>query len=181
MAIRRYGFNNEGHRQVHERVLEFKTKYPSVIVGVNLGANKTSTDRIQDYCEGVKVFSDVADYLVINISSPNTPNLRELQQGDNLSDLLQRVIKVRNSQSRLVPLFLKVAPDLSEGDMKSICNCVSRKETRVDGLIVSNTTTSREILKTESNVKLEPGGLSGAPLENISTELVAKFYKELQG
>lgn len=160
---------------------EFKAKYPNFVVGVNLGANKTSKDRIQDYCEGVKVFSDCADYFVINISSPNTPNLRELQNSENLSELLQRVIAVRNSQSHSIPLFLKVAPDLSDSDIKSICRYIFRTESRVDGLIVSNTTVGRDALKTESDIKMEAGGLSGAPLENTSTELVGKFYKEVQG
>jgi dihydroorotate dehydrogenase len=127
------------------------------------------------------LFSNCADYFVINISSPNTPNLRELQQGENLSELLRRVIQARNSQSRRVPLFLKVAPDLNDVDIKAICKFVSQKDTKVDGLVVSNTTISRDTLKTESQSKFETGGLSGQPLEKVSTELVGRFYKELKG
>lgn len=148
---------------------------------MNLGANKDSPDRISDYCTGIKAFSDSADYFVINISSPNTPNLRDLQKSESLSELLQRVVATRNSQSRRVPLFLKVAPDLNDQDIKAICKTVSQKDTKVDGLIVSNTTVSRDNVMTESKVKFETGGLSGKPLEKMSTELVSKFYTELRG
>lgn len=182
ILICRYGFNNDGHEEVHSRVVQFKKEYPEFVVGVNLGANKTSPDRVEDYCKGIRVFSDSADYFVINISSPNTPNLRELQQGDNLSGLLKRVLEVRNAQSRKVPVFVKVAPDLTDADIKNISALVVHKDTKVDGLIVSNTTVTRpSSLSTQSASKLETGGLSGQPLEKMSTILVGKFYKELKG
>jgi len=163
------------------RVEEFKKKYPTSVIGINLGANKESPDRIHDYCQGIEAFSNTADYFVINISSPNTPNLRELQKSESLKTLLERVIRTRDGQSRKVPLFLKVAPDLTEADIKSISQTVSDKKTRVDGLIVCNTTVSRDSLNTNSPVVNEVGGLSGKPLEKKSTELVSRFYKELKG
>ncbi|CAG7834544.1 unnamed protein product [Allacma fusca] len=178
-VINRYGFNNDGKEIVRKRLQEFKQRDPNYTVGVNLGANKDSPDRIKDYCEGVEAFSDTADYFVINISSPNTPNLRDLQKSESLPELLQRVINTRNAQERNVPIFLKVAPDLKDEDIRSISKTVLKKESRVDGLIVSNTTISRNGLA--SNLKDQIGGLSGKPLEKTSTELVGKFYKEIQG
>jgi dihydroorotate dehydrogenase len=166
---------------VSARVKDFKTKYPKSVLGINLGANKSSEDRVEDYCKGIETFSSTADYFVINISSPNTPNLRDLQKSESLKDLLERVISTRDSQARKVPIFLKVAPDLTESDIKSICSTVSSKRTKVDGLIVSNTTISRDNLTQDSKLRNESGGLSGKPLEQMSTELVRKFYKELKG
>jgi dihydroorotate dehydrogenase len=105
--------------------------------------------------------------------------LRDLQNSESLPELLQRVVSTRNAQERKVPVFLKVAPDLKDEDIKSICRTVLQKDTRVDGLIISNTTISRDGLSSE--LKDQAGGLSGKPLEKASTALVGKFYKEMKG
>jgi len=180
-VINRYGFNNDGHEAVHTRVLEFKNTNPKYPIGINLGANKESLDRVSDYCKGIEAFCDCADYFVINVSSPNTPNLRELQKSENLNELLKKVVDTRNRQERKIPVFLKVAPDLTDPDIKNICTAIKKKETKIEGIIVSNTTISRENLKSENQLQSEVGGLSGKPLAKISTELIGKFYKELNG
>ncbi|CAL8144109.1 unnamed protein product [Orchesella dallaii] len=180
-VLNRYGFNNDGHEQVYSRVQQFKSEHPGYIVGVNLGANKDSSNRISDYCKGIERFSDTADYFVINISSPNTPNLRDLQKSETLPELLQNVMLTRDSQTRRVPVFLKVAPDITDADIKSISKIVLSKETKVDGIIISNTTIKRDNLESDAKLTQESGGLSGKPLERTSTFLVAKFYSELKG
>ncbi|ODN01000.1 Dihydroorotate dehydrogenase (quinone), mitochondrial [Orchesella cincta] len=180
-VINRYGFNNDGHEQVYMRVQEFKSQHPDYIVGVNLGANKESPNRISDYCKGIERFSNTADYFVINISSPNTPNLRDLQKSETLPELLQNVMYTRDNQTRRVPVFLKVAPDITDADIKSICKTVLSEGTKIDGIIISNTTITRDDLESDPKVTQESGGLSGKPLERASTILVAKFYSELNG
>lgn len=106
----RYGFNNDGHDVVYKRVNQFKIQHPNYVVGVNLGANKDSPNRISDYCKGVEKFSDTADYFVINISSPNTPNLRDLQKSESLPELLRvrenYCVHLANS-NRLIQIFTK--------------------------------------------------------------------------
>ncbi|MBO0906490.1 quinone-dependent dihydroorotate dehydrogenase [Jiella sonneratiae] len=176
-VINRLGFNNDGHADAAERLAARAKK--SGIVGVNVGANKDSKDRIADYVEGVNVFESFASYLTINISSPNTPGLRDLQSGDDLDRLLKAVVAARNgyaaiTASRRRPVFVKVAPDLSEDQIEEIADAVRRRE--VDGLIVSNTTLSRDGLAGES-LAGEAGGLSGRPLMRRSTWVLARFRR----
>lgn len=169
-VINRMGFNNEGLEAVKAR-LEARQDSPSKAggpVGVNLGANKDSDDRANDYAVLLKSLSGLADFFTVNISSPNTPGLRTLQSGDALDELLKKVNDVRWAE----PVFLKVAPDLVEADIDAIVNAVQVHA--LSGLIVSNTTLERpESLK--SAHKGEAGGLSGLPLKSRSTEVLRQF------
>ena len=172
-VINRLGFNNEGHARALSRLSARQGR--GGIVGVNIGANRDSLDRIADYEEGVRTFAPVASYLSVNISSPNTSGLRALQDRESLSELLQRVMRARDEKAgqigRSVPVFLKIAPDLSEKGLADIAEEVLDK--KVDGLIVSNTTLSREGLS-DASAK-EAGGLSGKPLFDLSTMVLARM------
>jgi len=164
-VINRMGFNNRGQAAALERLGKRQRRG---IVGVNIGANKDSADRIADYVTGVKAMSPVADYLTVNISSPNTPGLRNLQAGGELVELLAAVREVRSPG---IPIFLKVAPDLDSGDHERIVRAAI--DHGIDALIVSNTTISRAPLKSrEAN---EAGGLSGRPLKTLALEQLRKF------
>lgn len=168
-VINRMGFNNEGHAAALARLAARGRKG---ITGVNLGANKDSTDRIADYVTGIAAFSGVADYLAINISSPNTPGLRAMQSRTELQVLLGRLNEVRAKAPRRSPMLLKIAPDLREDELEDIAACCGNGA--VDGVIVSNTTTSRPALR--SIHAKEQGGLSGAPLFALSTRQLARLY-----
>jgi dihydroorotate dehydrogenase len=172
-VINRLGFNNEGHVAVLAR-LE-KTK-PSGIVGVNLGANRDSTDRVADYERGIEVFGAVADYLAINISSPNTPGLRDLQAAERLAELLTRCISARNRTGRRVPLFVKLSPDLDDAELDETAAAIAGAG--IEGIIVSNTTVRRDGLRA-SREAAESGGLSGAPLFARSTRALARLRRRL--
>lgn len=181
--INRYGFNSEGYEAVYDRLYQAREKdHYTGVFGVNLGKNKDSTTPEQDYVEGIKLFSELADYLVINVSSPNTPGLRDLQRKEELEQLLETVMIARNrlplTQRR--PIFLKLAPDISEEDVIDVATVVSKDKCRVDGLIISNTTLDRKELHSKTNVK-ETGGLSGPPLRLKSTHLIAKLYHLTNG
>ena len=164
-VINRMGFNNAGQAAALERL---KKRERRGIVGVNIGANKDSADRIADYAEGVRRMSPVADYLTVNISSPNTPGLRNLQSGGELVELLAAV---RDARGPGIPLFLKVAPDLESGDHERIVRAAI--DTGIDALIVSNTTISRPMLR--SRHAGETGGLSGRPLKALALEQLRNF------
>ncbi|MGV0820082.1 quinone-dependent dihydroorotate dehydrogenase [Martelella sp. AMO21009] len=172
-VINRMGFNNDGHDALAAR-LE-RRRGPGVI-GVNIGANKTSEDRIADYVAGIARFSGLADYLTVNISSPNTPGLRDLQARAELARLLGRVAEAREKAARKVPVFLKIAPDLTEEGLDDIVAEVL--DSTLDGVIVSNTTLSRAGLR-EAKLAGEAGGLSGAPLFDRSTALLARMRQRL--
>jgi dihydroorotate dehydrogenase len=164
-VINRLGFNNQGQEAAAERLgKRFRTRG---IIGVNVGANKDSADRIADYVTGVRAMSEVADYLTINISSPNTPGLRGLQDEDALRGLLATVQEARTDK----PIFLKVAPDLEPGDPERIVRAAI--DHKVDALIISNTTVSRPPLKSRHGN--ETGGLSGAPLRSLALEALRSF------
>lgn len=174
-VINRLGFNNQGHDRAHERLAARRGRQG--IVGVNIGANKDSADRIGDYETGVRRFAAVASYLTVNISSPNTPGLRNLQGRQSLAELLSRVMAARQEAAgRVVPVFLKIAPDLHEGDLEDVAAEVADKQ--VDGVIVSNTTIGRPPLKNRAFAG-EAGGLSGAPLFERSTIMLAKMRRLL--
>nr|CAG4647175.1 EOG090X08P9 [Megafenestra aurita]SVE92478.1 EOG090X08P9 [Megafenestra aurita] len=180
--INRYGFNSEGHEAVYSRVKVEGERQNRAIIGVNLGKNKLSENAAEDYVAGVKKFGDIADYLVINVSSPNTPGLRGLQQKVELESLISRVVEARNSLtcSKLPPVLLKIAPDLSLEEKEDIASVVLKEKCRVDGLIVCNTTVSRPSnLKSDS--KNESGGLSGEPLKDISTQCIKDIYRLTRG
>lgn len=180
--INRYGFNSDGHDTVHKRLVDLKKDGSTCVLGVNLGKNKTSSNPIQDYVDGIKRFGEIADYLVINISSPNTPGLRDWQHSSQLQELLKTVVSTKNDLPvpSKPPLLLKLAPDLSEQERKEIANVISRKECKVDGLIISNTTVAREE-ELKSLSSKESGGLSGKPLAHPSTELIKDMYVLTKG
>jgi dihydroorotate dehydrogenase len=173
-VINRLGFNNEGHAALLDRMRVRKGR--GGIVGVNIGANKDSVDRIVDYEAGVTAFAPLASYLTVNISSPNTPGLRSLQSREALAELLARVMTARTSAQSKTPVFLKIAPDLSESEMDDIAEEVLASG--VDGLIVSNTTLARTGL-TNPDHRSETGGLSGRPLFARSTAVLARMRKRL--
>ncbi len=174
-VVNRYGFNNAGHAPARERL---SARRRVGIVGVNVGANKDAQDRVADYVAGVTAFADVASYLTINVSSPNTPGLRDLQAPDALSELLARVIEARDHTLARPPLLLKIAPDLSRAELDGIVRVARARG--VDGMIVSNTTLARP--KTlRSPLAGESGGLSGAPLFELSTRRLAQTYLRVEG
>ena len=172
-VINRMGFNNGGQAAAFERLLR-RNQRPG-IVGVNIGANKDAADRIADYATGVKVMAGVARYLTVNISSPNTPGLRALQDRGALAELLSAVTEARPVPGP--PIFLKVAPDLEPADIDDIAEIVGQH--RMDGLIISNTTISRPPLR--SRHAGESGGLSGAPLRDLAQARIADFHKATGG
>ncbi len=143
-------------------------------MGVNIGANKDSPDRIADYVAGIAAFEDVASYITINISSPNTPGLRNLQSKAELQRLLERVNDARRSSK---PILLKIAPDLASDDLADVA--LVCRGGGVDGVIISNTTLSRPALK--SPHADEAGGLSGVPLFDLSTRCLESFHKMTDG
>jgi dihydroorotate dehydrogenase len=173
-VINRMGFNNEGHWEAHKRLARRKRLG---IVGVNIGANKDSVDRASDYVAGLAAFSDLADYITINISSPNTPGLRGLQSAQELEHLLKRLNDARATQARKPAMLLKIAPDLGDAEMQDIAACCSGGA--VDGVIISNTSLSRPALA--SPHAPESGGLSGRPLFHLSTRQLARFHLLTKG
>ena len=174
-VINRMGFNNEGHAAVLKR-LEARRSLPGT-VGVNIGANKESADRVADYVQGVACFASCANYITINVSSPNTPGLRGLQSREELEKLLARVHAALAKQKTKVPVLLKIAPDLTIAEMDGIAKCCSSGG--VDGVIISNTTTSRPVLNSQHAT--ETGGLSGRPLRKLATQQLARFYLKTNG
>lgn len=181
--VNRYGFNSEGHEVVYERIQKLRQDGDlKVTLGINLGRNKTSQDNIEDYVQGIRKFSVLADYLVVNISSPNTPGLRTMQNKSTLQSLLTEIVKARNAlpPSDQRPILVKIAPDLSDGCVQEIIAVIQKKECAIDGLIVSNTTIDRPSDLKSINAG-QIGGLSGAPLSTKSTQLVAKVYKWTNG
>ena len=171
-VINRMGFNNGGQALAAER-LAARGKARDLIVGVNIGANKDAVDRIADYETGVRQMSAYADYLTVNISSPNTPGLRALQDRGALDELLGRVMAARGADGP--PILLKVAPDLEATDVDDIAQLVLAHH--IDGLIVSNTTISRPALRSRHGG--ETGGLSGAPLHDLALAQLGNFRKLL--
>ncbi|ODQ59272.1 hypothetical protein WICANDRAFT_63769 [Wickerhamomyces anomalus NRRL Y-366-8] len=197
-VINRYGFNSNGHVDVvirlKERLEKFFRKNPQVvnvnnslrdgkILGINLGKNKTG-DEVQDYLKGVENFNEFADFLIINVSSPNTPGLRNLQGESKLTNLLTEIVNKRdqlsiNAQAK-TPILVKIAPDLNESEIQSIVN--SAKKSKINGIIVSNTTIQRpSTLKSSSTLTEQTGGLSGAPLKPYSLKALRTAAKYTQG
>lgn len=172
-VINRMGFNNQGHDAVFARL---KGQRIGAALGVNIGANKDSEDFVADYVRGVERFADLADYLTVNISSPNTPGLRNLQAEEALARLLGAVLKARSKARIRVPVFLKIAPDLDEKALDAIARTIA--ETDLDGLIVSNTTLERKMIAGMDN-EAETGGLSGKPLFNLATQRLAQMRQRV--
>ncbi len=176
-VINRLGFNNEGHERCLERLS--RRRVGTGILGVNVGANRDSTDRIEDFRLGVERFAAHSSYIAVNISSPNTPGLRDLQGRAMLAGLLSAVAAERALRDKVLakrtPLFLKIAPDLGEADLDDIAAEVLDKG--IDGVIVSNTTIRRDGLA--GAAAAEQGGVSGRPLFRRSTAALARMRARL--
>ena len=172
-VVNRMGFNNEGHDAAFERLRGLRV--PAAL-GVNIGANKDSADFVADYVLGVTRFADLADYLTVNVSSPNTPGLRNLQADEALRRLLGEVLTARARAKTRVPVLLKIAPDLDEAGMDASARVIL--DTDLDGLIVSNTTISRDPVLGLENAS-ETGGLSGKPLFDLSTQRLAQMRQRV--
>lgn len=167
-VINRMGFNNDGQDAAAGRLEKMRRRPLPGPLGINIGANKQSTDRIADYVRGMQAMERFADYITVNISSPNTPGLRALQDKAALKDLLAQVMAARQGTT---PVFLKVAPDLEPADIDDIVEVAMAHH--LDALIVSNTTISRPALR--SPHAAEAGGLSGAPLKSLSLQRLRDF------
>jgi dihydroorotate dehydrogenase len=173
--INRLGFNNEGQAAALARLRD----RPRGVVGVNVGAGRDSDDRIADYVTGIERMAQVASYLTVNISSPNTPGLRDLQAPAALDELLKRVQAARQALPHKPPLLVKLAPDLADVDLPEVVGIIQAHG--VDGIIVSNTTLSREGVGGTLAFARESGGLSGHPLFARSTRMLARVYQLTQG
>lgn len=174
-VINRLGFNNAGAAVVLARLAARANA--GGIVGVNIGANRDSPDRTQDYVRLIETFAAVAGYFTVNVSSPNTPGLRDLQQAQALDDLLARVIDARERvqpRAGSTPVLLKIAPDLTLPNLDDVVG-IARKH-RVDGMVVGNTTIARPGSLRDRNKAREAGGLSGRPLFKLSTRMLAETY-----
>jgi dihydroorotate dehydrogenase len=179
-VVNRMGFNNDGAEAALRR-LAGRAHLPG-IVGVNVGANKDSPDRIADYVSLIETFAPVASYFTVNVSSPNTPGLRSLQQASALDDLLARVIDARERVRQNAgesPVLLKIAPDLSLNELDDVVHIARSR--RVDGMVVGNTTIARPSALRETSRAREAGGLSGRPLFRLSTRMVAETYVRTEG
>ena len=179
-AINRLGFNSEGAEAVLRRLAARANE--GGLVGVNIGANKESADRIADYVRLIETFAPVVSYFSVNISSPNTPGLRELQQAKVLDQLLARVVDARARMSReagTTPVLIKIAPDLTLNELDDIVGAARRHH--VDGMIVGNTTVTRPQGLRDRVTAGEAGGLSGRPLFALATRMLAETYVRVEG
>ncbi|KAM9546593.1 dihydroorotate dehydrogenase (quinone), mitochondrial-like isoform 5-T5 [Salvelinus alpinus] len=184
-VINRYGFNSCGLAAARERLkaregTQVELTKAGLPLGINLGKNKLSQDAAADYLEGVRTLGPLADYLVVNVSSPNTPGLRDLQGKGELRQLLYKVLKERDALQggSRPPVLVKIAPDLNAQDKQDIADVVT--ELGVDGLLVSNTTVSRPETLQDPQSK-EVGGLSGQPIKELSTRTVREMYSLTKG
>ena len=173
--INRLGFNNDGMHEIKNRI---KSVGKSGILGINIGPNKDTKNQKSDFCLGFKNFFDTADYITINISSPNTEGLRDFHDQEKLKDLLNSLNEIKKEKKITIPLVLKISPDIKDGDISKIADVAINNE--ISAIILTNTTNgNRDNLI--SKVKKEEGGLSGEPLQQISTNMIKKFYKILNG
>lgn len=181
-VVNRMGFPNKGvdvFRHNIEKFFETRPR-PSGILGINIGMNKGVNDPAKDYCQLVRMLGPYADYLTVNISSPNTPGLRNLQARENLMPLLARILEEREKSCSAAkpPLLVKLAPDLLPDQLKDVGDCLI--EAKVDGVILGNTTLDRPDYLS-SHIQEEQGGLSGRPLTQKSTDVIRAFYKHTGG
>lgn len=208
-VINRYGFNSEGLQAAKDRLIEFRRlrsapESESIIrwalsslfiipernttgfVGVNVGCNKeNAADPSSDYSQGIAELAQFADYLVVNVSSPNTPGLRDMQKKEKLEHVIRSAVEARSraatqTSTKSRPLLVKIAPDLSSQEMADVADIALRL--KVDGLVVANTTISRPLgLQSDPNLVKEIGGLSGAPLKPLAQRVIAEMYKLTKG
>jgi len=173
--INRLGFNNDGMEIIKDRI---KLEKKEGILGINIGPNKNTKEQKNDFCLGLNFFFDIADYITINISSPNTQGLRDFHDSEKLKELLISLNKVKKDKKTSIPLLLKVSPDINDNYISEITEVAMKNS--VSAMILTNTTNgNRESLLSET--KKEEGGLSGEPLQEISTEMIKKFYKVSNG
>ncbi len=171
--INRLGFNNIGAEKILQKIEKYDTINKPALLGVNLGKNLDSKEPIEDYVKLLKIFYKKANYVTLNISSPNTPGLRELEQKDNLDKLVKNISLFKRKNSINIPIFLKIDPDLSKQQLGDIADIVL--SSTIDGVIISNTSIyrSNELI---SKYASEEGGISGAPIKKISNLLLKDFY-----
>tara|TARA_B110001450_G_scaffold239773_1_gene247941 strand:- start:79 stop:1128 length:1050 start_codon:yes stop_codon:yes gene_type:complete len=173
--INRLGFNNLGSKNVSSRI---KSNSPKGLLGINIGPNKNTDDRLNDYLIGIRTFHDIADYITINISSPNTEDLRNFHDENKLDNLLNSIEKEKIKLKSKIPIVVKVSPDILDDQVKLVSEILLRY--KVSAIIVSNTSESnREVL--QNILKHQKGGLSGKPIEEKSNIMINKFYKLLKG
>jgi dihydroorotate dehydrogenase len=179
-VINRFGFNSAGEAVVLAR-LAARAEHGGII-GVNVGANKESPDRTADYVRLIEAFAPVASYITVNVSSPNTPGLRSMQQASVLDDLLARVVDARErvrTRAGDTPVLLKIAPDVTLSELDDIVGIARARE--IDGMIVGNTTIGRPAFLKDRATSKEAGGLSGKPLFALSTRMLAETYVRVEG
>jgi len=173
--INRLGFNNDGIEIIKNRI---KSDGKKGILGVNIGPNKETKDQKNDFCLGLKNFFNIADYITVNISSPNTEGLRDFHDQEKLKDLLLALNKIKKENKTDISLLLKVSPDIEDNHISEIVDVATKND--IAAIILTNTTNvNRDNLR--SKIKKEEGGLSGEPLQQISTNMIKKFYKQLNG
>ena len=173
--INRLGFNNLGSENIRNRI---RSNLNKGLLGINIGPNKDSNDRLNDYIIGLRAFHDIADYITINISSPNTENLRSFHEETKFGELMDSINKEKVKLKSKIPIVVKISPDISEDQIDMISNILLDYD--VSAIIVSNTTEkNRE--KLNNILKHQKGGLSGKPLEQEANILITKFYKLLKG
>jgi len=173
--INRLGFNSSGAESVCSRI---KNNPPKSLLGINIGPNKDTKDQKNDFCLGLKNFFDIADYITVNISSPNTEGLRDFHDQEKLKDLLLALNKIKKEDETKIPLLLKVSPDIKDNHISEIADVAIKND--ISAIILTNTTNGNKDNLT-SEIKKEEGGLSGEPLRQISTNMIKKFYKQLNG
>jgi len=173
--INRLGFNNDGMEIVKARI---ESEGKKGILGVNIGPNNETKDKKNDFCLGLKKFFDVADYITINISSPNTKGLRDFHDQEKLQDLLVALNKIKKENKNFIPLLLKISPDIEKNHISQITDTAIKNN--ISGIILTNTTNANKH-NLKSKFKAEEGGLSGEPLQQISNDMIKNFYKELNG
>ncbi|HRP44400.1 MAG TPA: quinone-dependent dihydroorotate dehydrogenase, partial [Ginsengibacter sp.] len=181
--INRMGFNNDGAEKIAKRLHQFRKQQTTILVGGNIGKNKITPneDAWKDYEKCFLSLFDVVDYFVVNVSSPNTPGLRDLQQKDSLRKILTHLQSLNKAKIITKPILLKIAPDLNEEDLYDIIDLAM--EINLDGIVATNTTISREGLSTETEkvTAMGAGGLSGAPVFRRSTEMLYKISERTGG
>jgi dihydroorotate dehydrogenase len=176
--INKLGFNNLGLDKYRQHIRKWSDQQGHGIVGVNVGKNKNTAEPLSDFMTSISMLSEYASYITINISSPNTIGLRDLQSRHNLKALIEMAKATRNKCKKKPPLLIKIAPDLSETQKNDVAEVAT--ETKIDGLIVSNTTIFRP-KSLQNRFKNEPGGLSGEPLFEVSTRLLGDMYRLTHG
>ena len=171
--INRLGFNNIGAEKVLQNIEKYDSANGPGLLGVNLGKNLDSKELIEDYLKLLKIFNRKASYITLNVSSPNTPGLRELEQKDNLDKLVKKISLFKRKNSVNIPVFLKIDPDISKNQLSDISDIVL--SSRIDGVIISNTSIQRsnELISKHAS---EKGGISGLPIKETSNKLLKDFY-----